>query len=82
MAQKYHYYIGVQTIDGMCFVTKIDNKEKISLWDKDEKPLEMSMSTATDIAFGLCLNAIPAVVVKSLFEITEHFVAKPKKSKK
>lgn len=76
MARKFYYYVGVQTNDGMRFVTKINNSNRMSYWNLNEKPLEMTQMLATDIAEGLCMNCTTAVVVKSFFELADHFVVR------
>lgn len=76
MTNKSFYYVGVQTAEGMAFVTKIDNARRMTYWNTEDKPLAMPMSRATDIAESLCMNLTTAVVVKSLFELSDHFTVK------
>lgn len=72
--RKMYYYIGVQTDSGMMLVTGIDNKNKMCLWNRSEKPKAFSLSTAKSLAEGLCMNLIVAVVVLSFFELEDHFI--------
>ena len=77
MATKKYHYIGVQTDNGMRFVTKIDYSTKSANWNKNEKPLCFSSkSTAEDIVWGLCMNFSVAVVVTSLFPLDNHIFEK------
>lgn len=76
---KFFYYVGVQTEGGMTLVTKIDNRNRISYWDANEKPLAMPANRAEDIALGLSLNLNYAVVVKSIAEIQKQYFCVPDK---
>lgn len=69
MAKKYHYYVLVITNSGPVFVTKVDYPNRVSIWNENEKPLEMSSSTADDISLGLNLNGYVAYTVKSFVEL-------------
>lgn len=78
MSRKYFYYVGVQNNHGMSFVTKIDNKNRQCFWNVNEKPLSLSLSVATSLAEGLTFNFHTAVVVKSFYELENHFVSDEK----
>lgn len=72
MAKKKYYYVLVCNTKYVCFVTKIDNANRVSYWDYKEKPLLMTKSRAEDMALGLNLNGHIAFVVSSDFEIEYH----------
>ena len=73
--RKYFYYIGVQTHGGLSWVTSMYNENKMCFWDIDKTPLPMSKEVASDYAEGLCMNLHTAVVIKSFWELTTHFVS-------
>ena len=66
---KNHYYVLVFTNGGPVYVTDVDYSTKTAHWDKLEKPLEMTKSSAEDLCFGLCCNFYNAVVVQHKVEI-------------
>lgn len=72
---KFYYYVGVVTHQGLSLVTKKDNGTKSCYWNEKEKPIAMPESVATDTAWGLNLNGYGAFVVKSHTELEGHFVA-------
>lgn len=72
MAKKSYYYVLVFTDNGPVYVTAVNNFERVSYWNKEEKPMSMSQSFAEDIAMGLNLNYHSCVVVKSPHEISGH----------
>lgn len=67
--KKNHYYILVFTNNGPVYVTSVKYTDRMSYWNKLERPLEMSKSTAEDICLGLNLNGHMSVVVLSKWEI-------------
>lgn len=66
---KNHYYVLVFTNGGPVYVTDVDYSNKTARWDKLEKPLEFTKSSAEDLCFGLCCNFTYAVVVQHRVEI-------------
>lgn len=72
---KFYYYVGVVTHQGLSLVTKRDNGTKCCYWNEEEKPLAMPESVASDTALGLNLNGFSSVVIKSHTELASHFVA-------
>lgn len=74
--QKYFYYVVVQSEGQAKFVTKQNKASKEAFWDKNEKPLAMSKSTAEDLAFCLNLNFYPSFILTSYYEITEQIFYK------
>lgn len=73
MAKKKHYfYVLVFTSEGPRYVTKVDNVNRVSHWEVDDKPLEFTRENADDMARGLTWNGNHAVVVQSLWEIENH----------
>lgn len=72
--KKYFYYVGVQSNNGMRFVTNVNNKNKYAIWNTEEKPLAMAQTVANDLAEALCWNGHIAVVVKSFFQLEDHFI--------
>lgn len=72
---KFYYYVGVVTHQGLSLVTKKDNGTKSCYWNEKEKPIAMPESVATDTAWGLNLNGFGAFVIKSHTELEGHFVA-------
>ena len=70
MAKKKNYwYVLVLTSEGAKFVTKINYSDKTAEWDGVAKPLEMDMSRAKDLAFGLMCNFHQAYPVCSPIEL-------------
>lgn len=68
-SKKNFWYVIVMTNEGAKFVTKIDYSDKSAYWNKEEKPLELSQSTAKDLAMGLSANMHLAFAVCSFYEI-------------
>lgn len=68
MSRKPFYYVGVQTKEGIVFVTSFNYQTKSCFWNIKEKPLSMSHKIAKDIAEGLCMNLTAAFVVESFFD--------------
>ena len=54
--KKNYWYVLVMTDNGPVFVTSVEYSSKTAHWNKLEKPLEMDMSSAKDLCFGLTLN--------------------------
>lgn len=69
---KNHYYVLVLTEEGPKFVTKLDHTTRYAIYDKLEKPLEMSKGQAEDIALGLNLHLITAFPITVKWEITSQ----------
>ena len=67
--KKNFYYVLVFTEGGPVYVTKVDNANKVSFWNKDEQPLELGKNYAEQLAWGLRLNGTHAVVVWHAYEI-------------
>lgn len=76
-----YYYVGVQTKDGMRFVTKINQRDKMVFWNPAQKPLSLTFEDATELAEKLCMKILIAVVVSSFFELTEHFICEKEETK-
>lgn len=73
MSKKSNYwYVLVMSSNGPVFVTKVNYSNKTAEWDKLEKPLEMSKSSAQDLVIGLNLNFHCAVAVCQPFELTSQ----------
>ncbi len=70
--RRMYYYVGVNA-GGLSFVTSYDRSTHTAVWNTNKKPLALSKTVATDIAEGLCMNLICAVVVQAFFELEEHF---------
>ena len=66
--QKNYWYILVHTSRGPVFVTGYGNGHKEVLFERTEKPMELSKEMAMDIAFGLTVNGWLATAVCSKFE--------------
>ena len=63
--KKYSYYVGYLKEDGTVgFVTSVNYREKTWLAKNGEKALEMSMSEADSIVFGMLMNYTYAFTVK------------------
>ena len=71
MAQKKknYWYVLVLTNEGAKFVTKVEYHPKVAHWNGLEKPLELSESTAKDLAFGLNANFYIAYPVCMPFKL-------------
>lgn len=70
MANKKNYwYVLVMTNYGAKFVTKINYSNRTAEWDGVEKPLEMDMNRAKDLAFGLMCNFNQAYPVCAPIEL-------------
>ena len=70
MAKKKNFwYVIVMTNEGAKFVTSLDWSTKTAHWDGEEKPKEMSMESAKDLAMGLMLNFNQAYPVCSPIEL-------------
>lgn len=67
--QKYYYYIGVLTSDGIRLVTGTEGT--VVFWKDNEKPIHFNNVVARDIMNGLNLNYITACVMTFPFEL-EH----------
>ena len=64
------------------FVTKVEYKPKNAHWADGEKPMYFDSKTEADeIAYGLCLNGYPAMVVEfpDFFEVENPINDKPEK---
>lgn len=61
--KKNYWYVLVLTDGGPTFVTKVEYAGKTAFWDKSEKPLELGMEQAKDLAFGLRCNFYSAYPV-------------------
>lgn len=73
MAKKSNYwYVLVCTDEGPKFVTKIHHFEKVAEWNETEAPLELSKSSAQDLAMGLTLNFNIAYAVCQSWQIDTH----------
>lgn len=71
MAKKKNFwYVLVMANHGPVFVTKLNYGNRTAEWNKLEKPLEMSMERAKDIAWGLMANFNVAFPVCSPIEMT------------
>ena len=70
--QKYSYFIGVLTEDGVKFVTSINYDNKMALWESGKEAKEFPMTLADDIVQGLLFNFIYAFTVKVPKGITFH----------
>lgn len=70
--QKYSYFIGVLTEDGVKFVTNINYDNKTALWESSKEAKELPMSVADDIVQGLLCNFIYAFTVKVPKGVTFH----------
>lgn len=66
------WYVMVLTNTGAKFVTDVDYRDKTAHWIETDKPLELSMSTASDLAKGLMCNGYLAFAVKNFFELEEQ----------
>lgn len=73
MAKNYHYYIGVDTGDGITLVTNRDNVNKMMFWNENEKPMEFSKTIAEEDCDCMVANFIPAFVIRSAFPIEKQF---------
>ena len=71
-SKQYYYYILVFTNDGPIFVTNVEYSPKQAMWNKEQKPLEMSKEAARDVSLGLLLNFYQAYVIESPIEITSQ----------
>ena len=70
MAKKQNfYYVMVMTDNGPAFVTEVDRINKVAMWNKTEKPLELSKYWAEDLTLGLNLNWHLAYTICSKFEL-------------
>ena len=67
--KKNYYYVLVFTNNGPVYVTSINYSNKYANWNKLEKPLEMTKTSAEDLCFGLMCNFYSAVVVSSPVEL-------------
>ena len=63
-----HAYVLVMADWGPTFVTKTDNWERTAEWQRDEKPLEMTMDDAQYLAMGLTLNGHLAFTVVQTYK--------------
>lgn len=65
---KWYYYIGVNTGNEIRVVTGFDNSSKMAFWKENEKPKTLTLSTAKDISWALCINGYRAFVITTLEE--------------
>ena len=66
--KKYHYYVLVYTNSGPAFVTGVPERN-YAKWDKAEKPMEFSKSSAEYIATGLNMNGYSSDMIVCPHEI-------------
>jgi len=66
---KNYWYVLVMTNSGPTFVTKVNYSDKTAEWNKDDKPLKMSMESAKDLAMGLMANLNFAFAVCNFYEL-------------
>jgi len=73
---KWNYYIGVQRgKSSVALVTKINNANRQAYWRQNDKPMKMTLSTAKDISWALCVNGYRAFVITTLEEYeTQPFI--------
>ena len=64
-----HYYVLVFTEEGPVYVTSVNYADKVAYWDKKGFPLEMTKSSASELAACLSLNFHSAVAVVSPYEL-------------
>lgn len=62
--KQYSYFVGVMCDDGVRFVTEVNNIDKTALWESGKEALEMPMSVADSLVFGLLMNFHYAFTVK------------------
>ena len=67
--KKNFWYVLVMSDGGPVFVTSVNYANKTAEWDKSEKPLELDVNRAQDLAMGLCLNFHMAYAVCQSFEL-------------
>lgn len=67
--KKNYYYVLVFTNNGPVYVTSVDYSNKTARWDKLEKPLEFTKTSAESLVFGLNCNFTSAVVASVPFEM-------------
>lgn len=76
-----NYYVGVQYEDGVIFVTRVYQIEKICFLNKDKKPLPFTLELATELAKNLRKQKLKSVIIPSYFELTEHFICEKEEIK-
>lgn len=71
-----YYYIGIQTENGMVFVTSLNKTAKQFAYDITKKPLSFSSAKAAyETVEGMAINFVQAVTIISPVEINSHWVS-------
>lgn len=71
--KKSYWYVLVMSNSGPVFVTEIEYANKTAHWDMDKPPLELTQSSAEDLAFGLMCNFHTAYPVKAPIELEQPY---------
>lgn len=74
-SKKFYYYVLVMTQEGPMFVTKLDWRTNMAMWEKEKEPYcfgtdVQARDLAQELSVGLTWNGNPAYVVQKTTEQT------------